>query len=77
MAAGWDAKVFDVVLYLSLLFHRRRVFAAAGGNIAAGAMDESFLGGGNIGVFAVPDLHGRFLNGAREGERQTPGHAVL
>ena len=29
-------------------------------------MNESFLRGGNIGDFAVPDLHGRFLNGARD-----------
>jgi DNA-binding beta-propeller fold protein YncE len=61
------------MLLRGLLLHGGRVFAAARGTGALRAVEKSFLGGGNVGVFAVPDVHGGRLDGTGKGVGERPG----
>jgi hypothetical protein len=63
---NWDAKnMTDSPCVRLLLFHRSRVFAAPCLPVAVRAMDQGFLCSRHVGLFAMPDVHGRLLNRAR------------
>jgi hypothetical protein len=44
------------------------VLAGAGGGVAAGAVEQGFFGGGDVGGGSFPGLECRGLQGSAEGE---------
>ncbi len=54
-------------------FHRGGVFAAAGGTVAQGAMEEGLLSGDDVRGVSVPEFEGWLLEGTAERECESPG----